>query len=248
LQPQNLNDLSVSLADANKLGEKIPAPNLVALNRLMAHTAEDMTAIVQAGMLLADLQKALRQSGQWLPIDPPVPERLTVGELLASNASGPRRFGYGTVRDYVIGLTVVLADGRLVRSGGKVVKNVAGYDLMKLFIGSHGSLGVIVEAIFKVLPCPEIERFVEAQSPSLEQTDKLLKAILDSELRPVVLDLHRLSADMDRFSLVLGFAGREEDVHWQLAKAGELGVADAMSLDYQNDFFRRTKSDRKSVV
>lgn len=238
----------ISLAKAYELGAKVSPPNLAALNRLIAHTAEDMTAIVQAGMILSDLQNALRQHGQWLPIDPPAPERLTVGELLEANVSGPRRFGYGTIRDYVIGMTVILADGRMVHSGGKVVKNVAGYDLMKLFIGSYGSLGVIIEAIFKVLPCPESEGFIGARCASLEQADELIKAILDSDLRPVILDLHRLAAAVGHFSLVLGFTGTQEDVAWQLSKAAEFGVSEATSLGYQNAFFMEAAPVAKKSV
>src|SRR5262249_27524736 len=142
-------------------GERISGFDLAALNRLLEHKAEDMTCRVEAGMTLADLQRALADRGQWLPLDPPCADRLSIGALLAASPSGPRRFGYGTVRDYVIGLTAVLADGRVIHSGGNVVKNVAGYDLMKLFIGSRGSLGVITEVTFKLRPIPEVETFVE---------------------------------------------------------------------------------------
>ena len=101
-------------------------------------------------MTLAGLQEKLAKRGQWLSLDPPWPERATLGGILASNASGPRRHLYGSARDLLIGLTVVMADGSVVRGGGKVVKNVAGYDLPKLFIGSFGTLGVIVEATVKL--------------------------------------------------------------------------------------------------
>src|SRR2546430_13835033 len=151
LQPTDAEKLTISLASAHKRGEKISCVDLSALNRLLEHKAEDMTATVQAGMSLADLQKELARHGQWLPIDPPNPERLSLGALLATNASGPRRFCYGTVRDYLIGIAVVLADGRLIHSGGKGVKYGAGYAVMKLFVGSQGSVGLIVEATFKVL-------------------------------------------------------------------------------------------------
>jgi len=161
LAPTNVADLTVLLAKAQASGEKVRSIDLGALGRLLEHKSEDMTATVEAGITLADLQQQLAARGQWLPIDPPKPEELNIGTILETNASGPRRLGYGTIRDYVIGMTVALADGRLIHSGGKVVKNVAGYDLMKLFIGSRGSLGVIVEATFKVLPLPEREQFVD---------------------------------------------------------------------------------------
>src|SRR5215813_5806138 len=106
----------------------------------------------EAGMTLGALQDALGQRGQWVSLDPPHARQGTLGGILASNASGPRRHLYGTARDLLIGLTMVLADGSIVRGGGKVVKNVAGYDLPKLAIGSFGTLGVIVEATFKLRP------------------------------------------------------------------------------------------------
>src|SRR5439155_6869317 len=184
---------------------------LSALGRLVEHKAEDMTATVGAGMNLADLQKHLAINGQWLPIDPPQPENLSVGALLATNISGPRRFGYGTVRDYVIGLQVVLADGRLIHSGGKVVKYVAGYDLMKLFIGSRGSLGIIVEVTFKVLPLPETEQFVEARFASHDEADNLTEIVLHSDLAPFVVGLHNLSLGTNNPTLVFGFARTPDD-------------------------------------
>ena len=115
------------------------------LGRLLEHEPGDLTVTAEAGMTVAGLQTALRARGQWLSLDPPDAERATLGGVVAANASGPRRQLYGTVRDLLIGLTVVTADGALVRGGGKVVKNVAGYDLPKLFVGSYGTLGIIVE-------------------------------------------------------------------------------------------------------
>src|SRR5262249_42814250 len=150
LKATTVAELSKLLASANARGEKIASFDLSALNRLLEHKAEDMTATVEAGSTLTALQRELAKRGQWLPVDPPNAERLSIGALLSTNANGPRRFGFGTARDYLIGMTAVLADGRVIHAGGKVVKNVAGYDLMKLFIGSRGSLGVIVEATFKV--------------------------------------------------------------------------------------------------
>jgi FAD/FMN-containing dehydrogenase len=123
----------------------------------------------------------------------------------------------------------VLADGRVIHSGGNVVKNVAGYDLMKLFIGSRGSLGMIVEAVFKLRPIPESEQIVETECATLDDADRLIGAVMDSELTPVVLDLHNARAP---FCLVLGFAGTREEVDWQLSKARELGFTKTSSLDY----------------
>jgi glycolate oxidase FAD binding subunit len=123
-------------------------------NRVVEHVAEDLTVVVQAGVRLADLQKHLAHRGQYLPLDPPLPERATIGGILASNAGGPWRHAHGWPRDWLLGMKVALADGSVIKSGGRVVKNVAGYDIGKLFIGSFGTLGVIVEASFKVMPLP----------------------------------------------------------------------------------------------
>jgi glycolate oxidase FAD binding subunit len=136
---------------------------LLGTDRLAAvldHQAGDMTVRVEAGCPLPALQQALAAAGQWLPVDPPRPERTTVGGLVAANLSGPLRASQGTVRDLLLGITVVGAGGRLVHGGGRVVKNVAGYDLPKLHVGALGSVGVIVEATFKVRPRPAHERAV----------------------------------------------------------------------------------------
>ena len=232
IQPTNLDDLRKVLADASARGEKVGAINVCALDRVVEHSPEDLTVTVEAGVTLATLQAQLAQRGQWLPIDPPRPDSLTIGALLATNASGPRRFGCGTVRDYLIGIKVALTDGRLIKSGGKVVKNVAGYDLSKLFVGSRGSLGVIVEATFKLQPVPEVEQFVQAYCESLENAGMLLEGVVAANVTPVVLDLHNLRLHLPQrlpaFSLVLGFAGTRGAV--------ELGFKEPASLDYEKDF------------
>jgi len=120
------------------------------LRRIVAHEAADMTVSVEAGLTLAELNAALAAAGQRLPLDPPYPEHTTIGALIATDACGPLRLSQGKVRDLLIGVTVVLADGSVVKGGGRVVKNVAGYDLMKLFTGSFGTLGIVTEATFKI--------------------------------------------------------------------------------------------------
>ena len=240
LRPANLLELTDTLTAAHDRGETVDSFDLTALNRLLEHTPEDMTATVETGMTLGELQSRLAARRQWLPVDPPGADELTLGALLATNATGPRRFGYGTVRDYLLGAKVALADGTLIAPGGKVVKNVAGYDLAKLFIGSRGSLGVLAEATFKLRPLPETERFVHAQCDSFGQAGRLLEAVLSSEVTPVVLDLHNLSAPPRRYSLVVGFAGTREDVDWQLERAATLGVNQPATLDYEREFWNNT--------
>src|SRR5262245_30076761 len=152
LRPASLKELSRGLSHACALGEKIERVDLSALNHVVEHAPQDLTVTVEAGITLLALQSELRKRAQWLPVDPPLAERLTIRELLEENASGPRRFGWGTIRDYLLGIKVTLADGRIIKSGGRVVKNVAGYDLAKLFVGSRGTLGVVAEATFKLRP------------------------------------------------------------------------------------------------
>lgn len=157
------------------------------LQRLVMYEPGDLVVGAQAGMRLVDLQAELAKHNQWLPVDPPYPEA-TLGGLLATNSSGPRRLGYGTLRDHVIGMSVIGRDGGVTRSGGKVVKNVTGYDLHKLHIGAFGTLGIIVEANFKVRPRPEISAAVVFPCDSVQDAHALLLKVAASPLRPVALE------------------------------------------------------------
>lgn len=241
IRPLNLTDLKASISDAHDRGEKVTGIELGALDRILAHSPEDMTVTVESGITLARLQPELARRSQWLPIDPPNPGNLTVGALLAINASGPRRYGCGMIRDHLIGIKIVLADGRLVKSGGKVVKNVAGYDLARLFIGSHGSLGVIVEATFKLRPLPEVEQFVRLRCGSMENAARLIESVIESEVTPIVLDVHNVgcgdSPQSGAAFVVVGFAGTREEVDWQMARTGELGLDEPSTLDYEQSFW-----------
>ncbi len=124
------------------------------LNRVVDHAAGDMTVVVEAGCTIGDLQRTLAQQGQRLACDPLWQEHATVGGILATNDSGAWRLRYGGLRDLVIGVTLALPDGTLAESGGRVVKNVAGYDLPKLVTGSLGTLGMITRAVFRLHPLP----------------------------------------------------------------------------------------------
>jgi FAD/FMN-containing dehydrogenase len=220
LTPSNLEELSRALAEASQRRAAITRVDLSHLSALVEHQPEDMTATVQAGMRLEDFQERLRKHGQWLPLDPGAAE-LTIGDLLAHDLSGPRRLGYGTVRDYLIGIRVALANGEVIRAGGKVVKNVAGYDLGKLFIGAKHSLGVIVEGTFKLRPVPEAEQIIEAAFPSLQPLEAAARQLLRSPAEPVLLDAHNLAGGL---RLVAAFAGAREDVAYQLAIAREMAA------------------------
>lgn len=149
------------------------------LSRVIDHQAGDMTVTVEAGCPLARLQERLAAAGQWLPLDPPHPDRTTLGGLVAANLSGPLRASQGTARDLLLGIAVVGADGALVRGGGRVVKNVAGYDLPKLHVGALGTVGVIVELTFKVRPRPEREAAVVIACRSAREAGEVALAVRD---------------------------------------------------------------------
>ena len=226
LKPSDIKDLQTALRNSET---PIDRADLSALDQLIEHVPEDMTTAVQGGMTLGNFQSELSKRSQWLPVDPPSPE-VTIADLLGQNLSGPRRFGCGTLRDWLIGISVVLPDGRLIRNGGKVVKNVAGFDLCKLFIGSRGALGVIVEATFKLSPQPEKEIFLGRQFDSLDAAGEMIDVIWDSDLRPSALDLHQLEGKP--LTLVFGLSGIAADVDAQLTLANSIGLNDEVELVY----------------
>jgi glycolate oxidase FAD binding subunit len=204
------------------------------MSRLLEHEPADLTATVQAGITMGAFQAALRGRGQWMSLDPADADRATVGGVLATNAFGPRRHLYGTARDLLIGVTVVTADGAVVRGGGKVVKNVAGYDLPKLFVGSYGTLGVIVEATVKLRPLPDHEQLQAVRFERLKDTGVAVKAIMGSDLIPSAIELldttatasAGLAADAPAGGalLVVGFDGPREQVEWQCAELARILV------------------------
>jgi glycolate oxidase FAD binding subunit len=164
------------------------ACDTTALDAVLDYPARDMTITAQAGITLAALQAELAKEGQWLPIDVPAPEKATLGGVVAVNASGPRRYGHGTLRDYVIGISFVTDDGTEVKAGGRVVKNVAGYDLMKLQIGALGTLGVVTQLTLKVKPRPEAGAAV-ALGCDTASLAPVLDALAATRTRPVAVEL-----------------------------------------------------------
>jgi glycolate oxidase FAD binding subunit len=177
-----------------------------AMDQVLEHAAGDLVVRVQAGVGLAQLGETLAGAGQQLALDPPpysAPPRAaasawlgaTVGGTLATGAAGPRRLRYGTPRDLLIGITVVRADGTVARSGGKVVKNVAGYDLGKLFTGSFGTLGLIVEAVFRLHPRPASAIYVTVDCDGPDEAYYAVAAAAGSELAPSAVELDRPARD-----------------------------------------------------
>ena len=166
-----------------------------ALSGILEHNPADLTVTVAAGTSLRELQAALARAGQRLALDPPGAEAATVGGIIATNASGPRRQRHGTLRDLLIGTRAALVDGTIARAGGKVVKNVAGYDLDKLYIGSLGTLAIVVEATFKVLPLPAREEALVARFDDLRDAVACGAALARTALRPAALEAHDLDGD-----------------------------------------------------
>src|ERR671933_491926 len=159
------------------------------MNEVVEHVPGDQVVRVQAGMRLQDLQERLAGSDQMLGIDPPE-EGATIGGVVAATFSGPRRHRYGTIRDLIIGITVVLSDGTVAKAGGKVVKNVAGHELSKLFTGSLGTLGIIAECNFRLHPRPEAARTVAVELSNTKEVGEAAQAIMHSQIVSSALELH----------------------------------------------------------
>jgi glycolate oxidase FAD binding subunit len=159
------------------------------MNEVLEHTPGDQIVRLEAGVKLEDLQENVSGSNQMLAIDPPE-SGATIGGIVAANSSGPRRYRYGTIRDLIIGITVVLHDGTVAKAGGKVVKNVAGYDLSKLFTGSLGTLGVIATANFRLHPRPEASRTVAVEVAGPQQAQAAAQAIVHSQVEATAIELH----------------------------------------------------------
>ena len=204
---------------------------LEGLNRVIDFPARDMTITVEAGIRIAELNRILAMENQRLPIDIPQAEQATLGGVIATNWSGSRRFGCGTMRDYVIGISAIDATGRRFSAGGRVVKNVAGYDLCKLLVGSRGTLAIISQVTLKLRPMTETSALVTLTFDSLSQVDTVLNRLLTSATRPMVLDVISRMGTLARPSegagnpptadhppvLIVGFEGAIREVSWQAA-------------------------------
>jgi glycolate oxidase FAD binding subunit len=158
------------------------------LNRIIDHESGDLTVTVEAGVRLADLNRQLSLQGQWLALDPPFPAA-TVGGLLATNDSGPCRHRFGTPRDLVIGIELATADGQLGKAGGRVVKNVAGYDLSKIISGSFGALAAVTSATFKLSPIAAAVSSLVVETLDIDTAAALAEGVMGSQLEPVAFDI-----------------------------------------------------------
>jgi len=215
------------------------------LDRVVEHTAGDLVVVAEAGLRLAALQEQLGEAGQWLALDPPE-EGATLGGVVSANASGPRRLRYGTVRDLLIGVTVVLADGTTARAGGKVVKNVAGYDLGKLYTGAHGSLGVVVSTTWRLHPVPAARRVVVVELPDPLAAGPLALTMARSTLTPAAVELHATAGASA--ALVVVFESIPESVRAQADAAVMLLGGGRQGDDLPDEFGRRPGGDGDLVL
>lgn len=194
------------------------------LDGIVDHVPEDLTVTVRAGMPFAALRDALARHGQFLPLDPPhVARGATVGGIIATNSNGFGRYRYGSVRDLLLGVRVALPDGTIARAGGRVVKNVAGYDLNKLFIGSLGTLGVVVEATFKIIPVPPVTRAASATFTTPGDAFGAADALVRTSLRPTAVVVE-LTEDR-RWRLAIAAAGEAAPVDRAIAELGRVAAA-----------------------
>lgn len=199
------------------------------LDQLIDHAVGDLTVTVEAGMKFAELQALLAKAGQFLAIDPAFPEQATIGGIVATADTGSWRHRYNSVRDMLLGISFVRADGQRAKAGGRVVKNVAGYDLMKLLTGSYGTLGILTQVTFRVYPLPEASQTVVLWGEP-GQIQQMIRELLRSVLTPASVDL--LSAQLVQalalppvtgMAIAARFQGIQASVQQQVSRTLELG-------------------------
>jgi glycolate oxidase FAD binding subunit len=200
----------------------------VRLDRIVDYDIANLSLTVEAGLTLADVQKRLagEKKGNFLPLDPPYSEKATIGGVIAANASGPKRYIYGSARDLLLGLKAVTPMGDIVSFGGKTVKNVSGYDMTKLLIGSWGGLGVITEITTKLLPLPEASATVLISFEKPAAVGLFIRKIIHSTLLPSAVDLLESNAaarlgEKAKYLAAFSLEGVPEAVERQIAEIGD---------------------------
>jgi len=216
------------------------------LTRIVEHAPSDQIVVVEAGLTLASLQRAVAAHGQRLALDPPLAERRTIGGLVATNGFGARRTRYGSLRDLIIGVSLVRADGALAKGGGKVVKNVAGFDLPKMMVGSLGTLGLIATATFRLHPLPEVDVTLVARKKTARDVRSLVRAMRGAQLEPAAVAAFSAERDLDLGIRFEGFhEGVKEQVDRTLALAAKNGAAcDALDEASASAFWARHDTAR----
>jgi glycolate oxidase FAD binding subunit len=217
------------------------------LDRVVEHAHSDLTATVEAGCTVANFQQALGVHGQRLALDVLWPKRATIGGILATNDSGSLRVRFGALRDLIIGATIVLPDGTIAKSGGKVVKNVAGYDLQKLMTGSLGTLGIITQATFRLYPLPNHVRSLSVTFPDANSANQFALKLLDSQLTYTGIQLR---TNEQEFHIDVRFEGTAEALDAQLGRLEAL-TRDSSLLEQSNDVWGAREAlfdDRTAAV
>jgi glycolate oxidase FAD binding subunit len=202
------------------------------LNTLREHTWQDMTCTVEAGCTWAAMQSGLAQHGQFVAVDPLWPDKATVGGIVATNDSGALRQRYGGLRDLIIGMTIVLADGTIAHTGGKVVKNVAGYDLHKLMIGAFGTLGVVTSVNFRLHSIPRSAQSFTVSATSVEPVGRVMLAMLHAQLSTMAIQLR---GGVDGFDLDVQLASLPEVLETQASALGVLAQGEGLGLSAATD-------------
>jgi len=236
------------------------------LKKVTDNDCENLTLSVQSGMPLKEVQKMLAKEGRgyFLPLDPPFTDKATLGGIVASNSSGPKRLLYGTARDLIIGTKAVFPNGDIVVSGGKTVKNVSGYDMCKLLIGSYGTLGILCEITFKLLPLPEKEATLLIPFARLEEADGFVRELIGSQLIPTSVETlnpttvkkmkYSISTSNGYYLVAIGLEGVREGVDRQVSDMGEIGKkhgalkAEVLDTEKQNAFWTALRDFSKGLA
>jgi glycolate oxidase FAD binding subunit len=244
------------------------------LNRITDRDCENLTLSAESGLTLGEVQQGLAKVGKgyFLPLDPPFTDKATLGGIVATNSSGPKRLLYGTARDMMIGAKAVFPNGDIVVSGGKTVKNVSGYDMCKLLIGSYGTLGILCEMTFKLLPLPEKEATLLLSFAELEEADGFAREMRGSQLIPSSLEILNAKAVQKmkypvsmppngNFLVAIGVEGVTESIDRQISEMSEIGkkhgVLEAVTLDAEKhqafwvalrDFSSRLTDEYSNVI
>jgi glycolate oxidase FAD binding subunit len=203
------------------------------LNRIIDRDCDNLTLSVESGVTLSEVQRDLEGRGYFLPLDPPFTDKATLGGIVATNSSGPKRLLYGTARDAITGIRVVYPNGDIVVSGGKTVKNVSGYDMVKLLIGSYGTLGIICEITFNLLPLPEKKGTLLIPFSRVDEAYSFVHEIVTSQLIPASIELlnataadkttNRIPSHKGKYVVAIELEGFAESVERQLSQIGEMG-------------------------
>jgi glycolate oxidase FAD binding subunit len=235
------------------------------LKKVTDSDCENLTLSVQSGTTLKEVQKTLAKEGKgyFIPLDPPYTREATLGGIVVTNSSGPKRLLYGTARDLIIGTKAVFPNGDIVVSGGKTVKNVSGYDMCKLLIGSYGTLGILCEMTFRLLPLPEKEATLLIPFAKLEEADGFVRELIGSQLTPTSIETlnptavkkmkYSMPASNGYYLVAIGLEGVSEAVERQVSDMSEIGKkhgalsAEVLDTEQQDTFWTAFRDFSKGL-